>query len=173
MHVYLYTFIYIRLYKYICICIRIHVRLSKFYEALDALTADVAYAHTDGIAKGLALVTAGHYNSVKLGRTSPKRDIHLRSYITAVSQNLAWVMKHGVSNEIWCKSWNGGVMKHGVSNEIWCKSWNSVWDIGTWQPLLYGNLATFGTHRSILPNGNPLTPSIHMHIFVFSGKRIW
>jgi len=95
MYIYnIHTFTCINLDKCIRTYICIHIRLSKFYEALDALTADVAYAHTDGIAKGLALVTAGHYNSVKLGRTSPKRDIHLRSYITAVS------------HESWCESCN-------------------------------------------------------------------
>ena len=46
-------------------------RLAKYYEALDALTADVAYRHTDGHARGLALVTASHYHAIKLGRTLP------------------------------------------------------------------------------------------------------
>ena len=49
-------------------------RLSKFYETCDALTADVAYRHTDGIKQELALVTAGHYQSQFLP-TSIKQDL--------------------------------------------------------------------------------------------------
>lgn len=58
-------------------------RLSEFYEAVDALTADVAYRHTDGVAKGLALVTAGHYHSRKMKRTDISADVVLRCYMTA------------------------------------------------------------------------------------------
>lgn len=59
-------------------------RLDKFYEAVDALTADVAYRHTDGMNKGLALVTAGHYHSRKMLPTSLDADLTLRCYMTAV-----------------------------------------------------------------------------------------
>ena len=55
------------------------IRLGKFYEALDALTGDAACTHCDAVRNGLALVTAGHYHSIKLGRTIPNRDVHIRS----------------------------------------------------------------------------------------------
>ena len=58
-------------------------RLARFYEALDALTADVAYTYTDGLDKGLVLVTGGHYHSLKLRRTMPTADVTLRSYVTS------------------------------------------------------------------------------------------
>lgn len=58
-------------------------RLSKFYEALDALTGDVAYRHTGCAAHGISLVTAGHYHSRKLRRTDINRDVFMRCYITA------------------------------------------------------------------------------------------
>ena len=58
-------------------------RLGKFLEAVDALTADVAYRHTDGERRGLALVTAGHYHSRKLAATDPRQDVVLRCYLTA------------------------------------------------------------------------------------------
>ena len=57
-------------------------RLGKFFEAVDALTADVAYAHTDGENQGLALVTASHSHSRKLERTAIARDLSLRCYVT-------------------------------------------------------------------------------------------
>ncbi|KAH8068862.1 IMP dehydrogenase [Aureococcus anophagefferens] len=57
-------------------------RLGKFFEAVDALTADVAYAHTDGEKRGLALVTASHSHSRKLERTAIARDLSLRCYVT-------------------------------------------------------------------------------------------
>lgn len=57
-------------------------RLGKFFEAVDALTADVAYAHTDGQAKGLALVTASHAYSRKLEGTHIDKDVTYRVYIT-------------------------------------------------------------------------------------------
>lgn len=63
------------------------IRLGKFYETLDALTADSAYLHTDGHAKGLALVTAGHYFSRKLTRTFPDVDFSMRCYPTAVGNS--------------------------------------------------------------------------------------
>ena len=62
-------------------------RLSKFYEALDALTGDVAYRHTDGEARGIRLVTAGHYHSRKLRRTDIMRDVALRCYLTATGNS--------------------------------------------------------------------------------------
>ena len=48
-------------------------------EALDALTADVAYTYTDGLDKGLVLVTGGHYHSLSCRRTMPTADVTLRS----------------------------------------------------------------------------------------------
>ena len=61
------------------------IRLSMFFEALDALTADVAYRHTDGLARNLIMVTASHYNSIKMRRTLSGRDMIVRCYVTAVS----------------------------------------------------------------------------------------
>ena len=58
-------------------------RMSKWLEAVDAITADVAYRHTDGEARGLALVTAAHNHSRKLRATDTSRDVLLRSYVTA------------------------------------------------------------------------------------------
>mmetsp|Transcript_11185 Transcript_11185/g.36959 ORF Transcript_11185/g.36959 Transcript_11185/m.36959 type:complete len:453 (+) Transcript_11185:3-1361(+) len=61
-------------------------RLRKFYEALDALTADGAYTHV-GRDRGLALVTAGHAFSRKLGRTPERTDLTLRSYVTSTGSS--------------------------------------------------------------------------------------
>ena len=61
------------------------IRLSMFFEALDALSADVAYRHTDGLARNLIMVTASHYNSIKMRRTLSGRDMIVRCYVTAVS----------------------------------------------------------------------------------------
>jgi len=58
------------------------MRLGKFYEALDALTGDVAHHHCAAGLSGHALVTGGHYHSVKLGRALPGIDITLRCYVT-------------------------------------------------------------------------------------------
>jgi len=66
---------------------RAFFRLSKFLEAVDALTADVAYRHTDGTARGLALVTAGHAHSRKLQVTQLNRDVWLRCYVTSCGKN--------------------------------------------------------------------------------------
>jgi len=57
-------------------------RLSKFYEAVDALTADVAYKHTDGYSRNLTLVTAAHAHSWKDAKTVLTRDVSLRCYVT-------------------------------------------------------------------------------------------
>ena len=57
-------------------------RLGKFYEAVDALTADVAYRHTDGHERGLALVTASHAHARKLESTNIEEDMSLRCYVT-------------------------------------------------------------------------------------------
>lgn len=62
-------------------------RLAKFYSALDALTADAAYLHTDGHARGLALVTAGHYFSRKMARTAPDTDVTVRCYPTSTGSS--------------------------------------------------------------------------------------
>jgi len=62
-------------------------RLGKFYEALDALTGDVAYKHTDGHARELAIVTASHCHSRKLGHARPGVNVSLRSYITATGSS--------------------------------------------------------------------------------------
>ncbi|EJK64579.1 hypothetical protein THAOC_14674, partial [Thalassiosira oceanica] len=55
-------------------------RLGKFYEVVDALTADVSYRHCGDI-NG---VSAGHYHSRKLQRTSLAEDLTVRSYVTSV-----------------------------------------------------------------------------------------
>ena len=62
-------------------------RQSKFYEAVDALTCDVAYGHTDGIVRGLSLVTASHFNSVQLSRSRPQRDMTIRCYVTSAGSS--------------------------------------------------------------------------------------
>jgi len=60
-------------------------RLGKFYEAVDALTADVAYRHCGEIdGEPPTLVTAGHYHSRKLYKTNNHQDLLLRSYVTQV-----------------------------------------------------------------------------------------
>lgn len=59
------------------------VRPSKVYVALDALTCDVAFRHTNGFERGLALVTACHSHSAKLESTPPGVDFRLRCYVTA------------------------------------------------------------------------------------------
>ena len=68
-------------------------RLGKFYESVDALTADVAYRHVvpqqqqkqqQQPEEGVTLVTAGHYHSRKFHRTDIHRDMVLRSYVTSV-----------------------------------------------------------------------------------------
>ena len=62
-------------------------RLSRWFQALDALTADVAYRHTHGVARDLVMVTASHYNSIKLRRTFTGRDLTIRCYVTAASSS--------------------------------------------------------------------------------------
>lgn len=69
-------------------------RLAKFYEAVDALTGDVAYAHATGRTNGsslensdIALVTAGHYHSRKLHKTNIHRDLYLRCYATSIGKS--------------------------------------------------------------------------------------
>ena len=74
------------------------IRLGKFYETLDALTADSAYMHTDGHAKGLALVTAGHYFSRKLARTFPDVDFSMRCYPTAVGNSSIEIRTDAIQN---------------------------------------------------------------------------
>ncbi len=74
-------------------------RLSKFYEAVDALTADVAYRHTDGVAKGLALVTAGHYHSRKTRQTDIQSDVILRCYMTAAGSTSREVRTDAQQND--------------------------------------------------------------------------
>ena len=73
-------------------------RLGKFYQALDALTADSAYLHTDGHAKGLAMVTAGHYFSRKLERTVDDADVTMRCYPTAVGNSSIEIRTDGLQN---------------------------------------------------------------------------
>jgi len=60
-------------------------RLGKFYELVDAFSADVAYRHCTG--QAMALVTAGHYYSRKLRRTDIHQDVVLRSYVTSVGRS--------------------------------------------------------------------------------------
>jgi acyl-coenzyme A thioesterase 9 len=74
------------------------IRLGKFYEALDALTADSAYLHTDGHAKGLALVTAGHYFSRKLTRSFPDVDFIIRCYPTMVGNSSLEIRTDAIQN---------------------------------------------------------------------------
>ena len=74
-------------------------RLGKFYEALDALTADAAYLHTDGHKKGISLVTAGHYFSRKLARTQPETDVTIRCYPTAVGNSSLEIRTDALQND--------------------------------------------------------------------------
>lgn len=74
-------------------------RLSKFYEALDALTADSAYLHTNGHEQGISLVTAGHYFSRKLARTQPNTDVTLRCYPTAVGNSSLEIRTDAIQND--------------------------------------------------------------------------
>jgi acyl-CoA hydrolase len=62
-------------------------RQSKFYEAVDALTCDVATRHTDGLNRGLSLVTASHFNSIQLRRSLQGRDLTLRCYVTSAGSS--------------------------------------------------------------------------------------
>ena len=85
-------------------------RLGKFYEAVDALTADVAYRHvlvvddddaaatttTNTTDFSVALVTAGHYHSRKFHRTDIHKDVYLRSYITHVGTSSMEVRTDGI-----------------------------------------------------------------------------
>jgi acyl-CoA hydrolase len=80
-------------------------RLGKFYEALDALTADVAYRHTDGHARGLALVTASHYHSIKLGRTIVGRDMIIRCYVTSTGSSSLEVRTDALQADASGKEW--------------------------------------------------------------------
>lgn len=73
-------------------------RLGKFYEALDALTADSAYLHTDGHGRGLALVTAGHYFSRKLQRTAYDKDVTLRCYPIATGNSSIEIRTDGIQD---------------------------------------------------------------------------
>eukprot|EP00977_Amphora_coffeiformis_P008967 scaffold2033_cov164-Amphora_coffeaeformis.AAC.6 len=61
-------------------------RLGKFYEIVDALTADVAYRHGDEEGK-VTFVTAGHYHSRKFERTRIHEDLIVRSYVTSVGRS--------------------------------------------------------------------------------------
>lgn len=75
------------------------IRIGKFYEAMDALTADSAYMHTDGHEKGLALVTAGHYFSRKLRRTLPDVDFTVRCYPTSVGNSSLEIRTDAIQND--------------------------------------------------------------------------
>mmetsp|Transcript_33942 Transcript_33942/g.82352 ORF Transcript_33942/g.82352 Transcript_33942/m.82352 type:complete len:290 (-) Transcript_33942:721-1590(-) len=75
-------------------------RLGKFYELVDALTADVAYRHVASSSSGsgkeeVALVTAGHYHSRKYTRTDLNKDATLRSYVTKVGRSSLEVRTDG------------------------------------------------------------------------------
>ena len=61
-------------------------RLGKFYEIVDALTADVAYRHGDEEGK-VTFVTAGHYHSRKFERTRINEDLIVRCYVTSVGRS--------------------------------------------------------------------------------------
>ena len=75
-------------------------RLSKFYEALDALTGDAANRHVNvGVKRGepgLTMVTAGHYHSLKLGKTVPGRNASLRCYVTGTGSSTVEVRTDGL-----------------------------------------------------------------------------
>ncbi|KAL3928120.1 MAG: hypothetical protein SGBAC_012781 [Bacillariaceae sp.] len=62
-------------------------RLGKFYELVDALTADVAYRHVSSGEEEVVLVTAGHYHSRKYARTDLYKDVKLRSYVTQMGKS--------------------------------------------------------------------------------------
>ena len=65
-------------------------RLGKFYEIVDALTADVGYRHCESMNRNgqeVSMVTAGHYQSRKFHRTDIRKDVILRSYVTSVGKS--------------------------------------------------------------------------------------
>jgi acyl-coenzyme A thioesterase 9 len=65
-------------------------RLGKFYEIVDALTADVAYRHAaddDNNSQEVTFVTAGHYHSRKFQKTDIQKDVVLRCYVTHVGRS--------------------------------------------------------------------------------------
>jgi acyl-coenzyme A thioesterase 9 len=72
-------------------------RLSKFYELVDALTADVVYRHFAELP--VAWVTAGHYFSRKIKRTDIATDVTIRSYITKVGRSSVEVRTDGIQND--------------------------------------------------------------------------
>jgi len=63
------------------------VRMSKLYEFIDAITADVAYRHCDPSLQRLSLVTAGHYDSKRLRPITISSDISMRSYVVLTGKS--------------------------------------------------------------------------------------
>jgi len=65
------------------------VRMSKLYEFIDAITADVAYRHTDGLdeSRPLSLVTAGHYDAKRLRPIDITKDLSIRSYVVLTGKS--------------------------------------------------------------------------------------
>lgn len=66
------------------------LRLGKFYEALDAITADVAYRHVKlggADVNKLSLVTAAHLDSMKLRPSSLHKDMKMRSYVISTGRS--------------------------------------------------------------------------------------
>lgn len=66
------------------------IRLGKFFEVLDYLSADAAQRHTGGIdANGeeIRLVTAGHFDAVKLAPSTLTLDLTIRCYCVKVGRS--------------------------------------------------------------------------------------
>ena len=79
-------------------------RLGKFYESVDALTADVAYRHAATAADNnhdgsTTFVTAGHYHSRKFHRTDVTRDVVFQSYVTHVGRSSMEIRTDALQDE--------------------------------------------------------------------------
>jgi acyl-coenzyme A thioesterase 9 len=66
------------------------IRLGKFFEVLDYLSADAAQRHTCGVdtkGKDIRLVTAGHFDAMKLAPSTLKLDLTIRCYCVNVGRS--------------------------------------------------------------------------------------
>lgn len=66
------------------------IRLGKFFEVLDYLSADAAQRHTSGIdtnGEEIRLVTAGHFDALKLAPSTLELDLTIRCYCVNVGRS--------------------------------------------------------------------------------------
>lgn len=73
------------------------MRLSKFYELVDALTGDVVYRYSAGLP--IAWVTGGHYSSRKLAPTDITTDVVIRCYLTNVGRSSVEIRTDAFQND--------------------------------------------------------------------------